>query len=99
MPPAPSSQKNKPLRAVDRDHVNSVDWTSYPIPEIADAPQTIDIVLIDRPEIAPSGGGEPSSRTAPAAMANPNANFDATGMRLRKVPLTPARMKEALARG
>jgi nicotinate dehydrogenase subunit B len=32
----------------------------------------------------------------PAAIAN--AIFDATGVRLRKVPLTPQRMKEALAR-
>jgi nicotinate dehydrogenase subunit B len=80
----------------DANAVTSVDWASYPILDIADAPEAIDIVLIDRPEIAPSGGGEPSTRTVPAAIAN--AIFDATGVRLRKVPLTPARMKEALAR-
>jgi nicotinate dehydrogenase subunit B len=80
----------------DANRVKSVDWASYPILEIADAPEAIDIVLIDRPEIAPSGGGEPSTRTVPAAIAN--AIFDATGVRLRKVPLTPQRMKEALAR-
>ena len=68
-----------------------------PLPaDIADAPEKIDIVLINRPEIAPSGGGEPSTRTVPAAIAN--AIFDATGIRLRKVPLTRERMKEALAR-
>ena len=80
----------------DRNQVVSVDWASYPILEIADAPESIDIVLIDRPEIAPSGAGEPATRTVPAAIAN--AIFDATGVRLRKVPLTPQRMKEALAR-
>jgi len=32
----------------------------------------------------------------PAAVAN--AFFDATGVRLRKVPLTPERVKAALAR-
>jgi hypothetical protein len=78
------------------DQVTSVDWATYPILDIADAPEKIDIVLINRPEIAPSGGGEPSTRTVPAAIAN--AVFDATGIRLRKVPLTPQRMKEALAR-
>ncbi len=78
----------------DADRVKSVDWATYPILEIADAPQAIDIVLINRPEVAPSGGGEPSTRTVPAAIAN--AIFDATGVRLRKVPLTPQRMKEAL---
>ncbi len=80
----------------DANQVTSVDWASYPIVEMQDAPEAIDIVLIDRPEIAPSGGGEPSTRTVPAAIAN--AIFDATGARLRKVPLTPTRMKEALAR-
>ncbi len=80
----------------DADRVNSVDWASYPILDIADAPESVDVVLINRPEVAPSGAGEPSTRTVPAAIAN--AIFDATGVRLRKVPLTPQRMKEALAR-
>jgi len=80
----------------NRDQVTSVDWATYPILDIADAPEKIDIVLINRPDILPSGGGEPSTRTVPAAIAN--AIFDATGVRLRKVPLTPQRMKEALAR-
>jgi len=78
----------------DTNQVKSVDWASYPILDIADAPEAIDIVLINRPEIAPSGGGEPSTRTVPASIAN--AIFDATGIRLRKVPLTPQRMKAAL---
>jgi len=80
----------------NRDQVTSVDWATYPILDIGDAPEKIDIVLINRPDIAPTGGGEPSTRTVPAAIAN--AIFDATGVRLRKVPLTPQRMKEALAR-
>jgi len=50
----------------------------------------------DRPEIAPSGAGEPSTRTVPAAIAN--AIFDATGVRMRRVPITPERMKAALVR-
>src|SRR6185503_17542947 len=41
----------------DRDSVKSVDWASYPILEMADAPESIEIVLIDRPEVAPSGAG------------------------------------------
>jgi nicotinate dehydrogenase subunit B len=52
-------------------------------------------VLIDHPEIAPSGAGEPSSRPTAAAIAN--AIFDATGARVRQAPLTPARVKAALA--
>src|SRR5712692_2378098 len=80
----------------DREKVTSVDWLSYPILEIRDAPESIDVVLINRPEVAPSGAGEPSIRVIPAAVAN--AFFDATGVRLRRAPLTPERVKVALAR-
>jgi nicotinate dehydrogenase subunit B len=81
----------------DRNQVLSVDWTSYPILEIQDAPERIDIVLINRPEVAASGAGEPSTRTVPAAVAN--AIFDATGVRIRRVPITPERVKAALTAG
>jgi len=80
----------------DRDRVLSVDWTSYPILEVQDAPERIDVVLINRPDVASSGAGEPSTRTVPAAIAN--AIFDATGVRLRRVPITPERVRAALAR-
>src|SRR5205809_1487717 len=80
----------------DREKVTSIDWLSYPILEIRDAPEAIEVVLINHPEIAPSGAGEPSIRVIPAAVAN--AFFDATGVRLRRVPLTPERVKAALAR-
>lgn len=74
--------------------VRSVDWVSYPILETRDAPESIDIVLIDRKEELPMGAGEPASRPVAAAIAN--AVFDATGVRLRQAPLTPRRLKAAL---
>jgi nicotinate dehydrogenase subunit B len=80
----------------NENRVLSADWLTYPILELADAPESVELVLIDRPEIAPSGAGEPSTRTVPAALAN--AIFDATGVRIRRVPITPERMKAALAR-
>jgi len=80
----------------DRDQVLSVDWATYPILEMQDAPEKIDIVVISRPDAPASGAGEPSTRTVPAAIAN--AIFDATGVRFRRVPLTPERVKAALAR-
>jgi CO/xanthine dehydrogenase Mo-binding subunit len=79
----------------DRNGVQSVDWMTYPILDIKDAPEAIDVVLINHPEIAPTGAGEPTIRTIPAAVAN--AFFDATGIRLRRVPLSPERVKAALA--
>jgi CO/xanthine dehydrogenase Mo-binding subunit len=80
----------------DRDAVTSVDWASYPILEMQDAPAAIEVVLINRPEVAPSGAGEPTMRVIPAAVAN--AFFDATGVRLRKAPLNAERVKAALSR-
>jgi nicotinate dehydrogenase subunit B len=59
-----------------------------------DAPESIEIVLIDRPEIAPTGAGEPTIRVIPAAVAN--AVFDATGVRMRSAPLDPEKVKRLL---
>jgi CO/xanthine dehydrogenase Mo-binding subunit len=80
----------------DRASVTSVDWASYPILEIQDAPETIEVVLIDRPEIAPSGAGEPTIRVIPGAVAN--ALFDAIGVRMRSAPLSADKVKAALSR-
>jgi CO/xanthine dehydrogenase Mo-binding subunit len=79
----------------DRKNVTSVDWMSYPILDITETPETIDIVLINHPEIAPSGAGEPSTRPVAAALAN--AIFDATGVRLRRVPFSPDKVKAAFS--
>jgi CO/xanthine dehydrogenase Mo-binding subunit len=73
--------------------VTSNDWTTYPIVDMTEAPETIDIVLIDHPEVAPTGAGEGASRPTAAAIAN--AIFDATGIRLRQAPFTPERLKAA----
>ena len=79
----------------DENMVTSVDWASYPILDMRDAPESIEIVLINRPEAAPTGAGEATCRVVPAAVAN--AFFDATGIRLRRAPMTPARVLAALA--
>jgi nicotinate dehydrogenase subunit B len=81
--------------AFDRRNVTSVDWLTYPILDITEAPEQIDVVLINHPEIASSGAGEPSSRPMAAAIAN--AIFDATGVRLRRVPFTPDRVRASLS--
>ena len=52
-----------------------------------DAPESINVVLINRPEAAPTGAGEATCRVEPAAAVN--AFFDATGVRLRRAPMTP----------
>ena len=79
----------------DRDNVTSVDWNSYEIIDIKDMPETVDIVLLDYPDQPPTGAGEPSIRPVAGAVAN--AVFDATGIRIRRAPLTPERVKQALS--
>jgi CO/xanthine dehydrogenase Mo-binding subunit len=78
------------------DKVISTDWNTYPILDMQDAPETIDVVLINRPEAPPTGAGEATCRVIPAAIAN--AFFDATGVRARQAPLSPARVKSLLAK-
>ena len=75
--------------------MTSVDWLTYPIFEIADMPETIDFVLLDKPDQPPTGAGEPTIRVVAAAIAN--AVFDATGVRIRRVPFAPDRVKGLLA--
>ncbi len=79
----------------DRNGVTSVDWMSYPILDVTQLPERIDIVPIDRPNLPATGAGEASTRPVAAAIAN--AIFDATGTRLRRAPFTPDRVKAALA--
>jgi nicotinate dehydrogenase subunit B len=78
----------------DRSNVTSVDWATYPVARASDIPAKVEIKLIDHPELPSSGAGEPSSRATAAAIAN--AIFDATGVRVRQMPLTPQRVKTAL---
>jgi nicotinate dehydrogenase subunit B len=78
----------------DRSRVTSVDWVSYPILRFSEAP-AVEVALIDRPDQPSYGAGEAASAPVGAALAN--AIFDATGVRLRRVPFTAARVKAALA--
>jgi nicotinate dehydrogenase subunit B len=78
----------------DESMVTSVDWESYPVLRTDFPLPRIDIVLVNRPEEAPSGAAEMALGLVPAAIGN--AVFDATGVRLRRVPFTPARVKAAL---
>jgi CO/xanthine dehydrogenase Mo-binding subunit len=79
-----------------RSAVTSLDWASYPILTFPEVPDML-IDLIDRPAEKPWGAGEPSAAVVPSAISN--AVFDATGVRLRSVPFTPEKVKEALRRG
>ena len=76
-------------------NVTSLDWDSYPILRFEECPAVTPIV-VQHLDQKPSGGGE--ELMGPAAAAIANALFDATGLRLREYPLTPARVLPALQR-
>jgi CO/xanthine dehydrogenase Mo-binding subunit len=68
----------------DASRVTSADWASYPILTFPEAP-AVEVILVPRPEAPLWGAGEASTVTVAAALAN--AVYDATGVRLRRVPL------------
>jgi len=77
----------------DANGIKTVDWRTYPVLTFRNVPE-VDIVLINRPERASSGSGEPG--IVPLFAAIGNAIFDAIGVRLREGPFTPQRVKAAL---
>jgi len=78
----------------DEDGVTSRDWDSYPILTFSEIP-LIQTYLLDRPLERALGAGEASTGPTPAAIAN--AVFACTGLRLREIPFTPERLRQAAA--
>ena len=78
---------------MDDTQVLSQDWSSYPILTFTEVPP-VEVVLIDRPGQPFLGTGEASQGPTGAALAN--AVFDATGVRFRRLPLTPDRVLQGL---
>lgn len=65
-------------------------FSNYRVPRFSDLPQ-IEVVLLDRKDLPPAGGGEtPIVGIAPAVG---NAVFGAVGVRLRALPLVPHGLK------
>ena len=62
-------------------------FESYRLPRFSDTPQ-VEIVLVDRKDIAPAGAGE--TGLVGLAPAVGNAIFAATGARLRNMPMAPS---------
>jgi CO/xanthine dehydrogenase Mo-binding subunit len=80
--------------AFDRAHVSSRDFAAYPIMRFAAVPSVVDVHVIDQPGAPFLGTGEAAQGPAAAALAN--AVFDATGARIRDLPLARARVRAAL---
>ncbi|SFT65775.1 CO or xanthine dehydrogenase, Mo-binding subunit [Algoriphagus locisalis] len=73
----------------DQNGVTSTDWNSYPILRMVDVPE-VEVHIIDRPETKPMGAGE--AAMGPVAAAIANAVFDATGSRIRNLPIKPEKI-------
>jgi len=84
----------------DTEKVTSVDWVSSPTMTHLDTPESIEVVLVNgdpnpkRADLPHYGAGETMLKPTMAAIAN--AIFDATGVRVRRVPFRNDRMLAAL---
>jgi nicotinate dehydrogenase subunit B len=84
----------------DTEKVSSVDWLSHPSLTHLDTPAKIDVVLVNgdpnpnRPDLPHYGAGETVCKPTLAAVAN--AIYDATGVRLRRIPFRDDRVLAAL---
>jgi CO/xanthine dehydrogenase Mo-binding subunit len=88
-----TSRALKEQISFDQNGVTSLDWRGYPILTFPEVPD-VQIQLLDHPDQPAWGAGEPTTEAIPAAIAN--AIFDATGARVRTIPMTAARVKAAM---
>jgi len=78
----------------DESRITSVDWQTYPILRFDAVPEKIEVHIINQPGKPFLGSGETGQGPAAASLANAIAN--ATGKRLRNLPLTRKRIKDAI---
>ncbi len=78
----------------DDTRITSIDWQTYPILRFNAVPDSVEVHIINRPGQPFLGAGETGQGPAAASIAN--AIADATGKRLRDLPLTRKRIKDAM---
>jgi nicotinate dehydrogenase subunit B len=78
----------------DDTRITSIDWQTYPILRFNAVPESVEVHVINRPGQPFLGSGETGQGPAAASIAN--AIADATGKRLRNLPLTRKRIKDAI---
>src|SRR5262249_7985099 len=78
----------------DDTRITSIDWQTYPILRFDAVPESIDVHIITGRGFPFRGSGEAGQGPAAASIANAIAN--ATGKRLRDLPLTRKKIKDAI---
>jgi len=78
----------------DRSRITSRDWGGYPILRFPQVPEKIEVHIVPRPGEPFLGTGEVAQGPTPAMIAN--AIADASGARMRQLPLTRERVRSAL---
>src|SRR6266436_597001 len=78
----------------DDTRITSIDWQTYPILRFDAVPDSVEVHIINRPGQPFLGSGETGQGPAAASIAN--AIADVTGKRLRNLPLTRKRIKDAI---
>jgi nicotinate dehydrogenase subunit B len=78
----------------DDTRITSIDWQTYPILRFNAVPDSVMVHIINRPGQPFLGSGETGQGPAAASIANAIAN--ATGKRLRDLPLTRKKIKDAI---
>jgi CO/xanthine dehydrogenase Mo-binding subunit len=78
----------------DDVRITSIDWQTYPILRFDAVPDKVDVHIINRPGQPFLGSGETGQGPAAASVANAVAN--AAGKRLRDLPLTRHKIKDAI---
>ncbi|MDB6104537.1 MAG: putative oxidoreductase subunit protein [Gammaproteobacteria bacterium] len=78
----------------DTARITSTDWSTYPILRFSSVPESVTVRILDRPGTPFLGCGEAGQGPASAALANAVTN--ATGKRVRDLPLNAARVKATI---
>ena len=81
----------------DTTRITSADWSTYPIIRFSNVPESVEVHVISRPGQPFLGTGEAAQGPTAAAVAN--AVADATGMRIRELPLNRTRVRTAIGAG
>ena len=69
----------------ENGRIENPSFAEYRVPRFADVPPTLDVELLDRPDLPSAGAGEtPIIGIAPAIA---NAVYRVTGQRVRQMPI------------